>query len=148
MKISRRKFVVAAPLAAGMLVQMNSVASDQFAIAGSPDAAVAPFSWDSFYPYLTTSFTFRDAADMPVEMRLMQMTDNRTPQTAAEGECFSLIFTGPANQPLKHGVYTIEHFALGTMSLLVTQGVTRKSVIRYEAIINRMTPIQKNTVRR
>ena len=61
---------------------------------------------------------------------------------AVTGECFSLIFTGPADQALKHGVYTIEHFALGTFSLLVTRGVVRKGTVRYEAIVNRTSPVQ------
>jgi len=60
---------------------------------------------------------------------------------AGSGECFSLIFTGPADNALKHGVYTVEHFALGTFDLMVTRGITRKGTVRYEAIVNRMSPV-------
>lgn len=139
MKISRRKFVAAAPLAAGVLLTAGN------ALSASPDtggsAAAELFAWDSFYPYVTTSFTFRDSAGEPVEMRLTQMTDNRTPAMVGSGECFSLIFTGPADNALKHGVYTVEHFALGTFDLMVTRGITRKGTVRYEAIVNRMSPV-------
>lgn len=139
MKISRRKFVAAAPLAAGVLLTAGNALSASPDTGGSASAEL--YAWDSFYPYVTTPFTFRSEAGEPVEMRLTQMTDNRTPAMGASGECFSLIFTGPADNALKHGVYTVEHFALGTFDLLVTRGVTRKSTVRYEAIINRMSPV-------
>ena len=139
MKISRRKFVAAAPLAAGVLLTAGNALSASPDTGGSASAEL--YAWDSFYPFVTTPFTFRNESGEPVEMRLTQMTDNRTPAMAATGECFSLIFTGPADNALKHGVYTVEHFALGTFDLLVTRGVTRKSTVRYEAIINRMSPV-------
>lgn len=146
MKISRRKFVAAAPIAAGVLLTANHSAFAQRDIGESSGAEL--FSWDSFYPYVTTAFAFRDQAGEPVEMRLTQMTDNRTPAMAVTGECFSLIFTGPADSPLKHGVYTVEHFALGTFSLMVTRGITRKGIVRYEAIVNRTSPIQVRSDRK
>ena len=143
MKISRRKFVAAAPLAAGVLLTAGNALSASPDTGGSASAEL--YAWDSFYPFVTTPFTFRNESGEPVEMRLTQMTDNRTPAMAATGECFSLIFTGPADNALKHGVYTVEHFALGTFDLMVTRGVTRKGTVRYEAIINRMSPVGANT---
>ena len=65
MKISRRKFVAAAPLAAGVLLTAGRPALAQLETGGSAGAEL--YSWDSFYPYVTTPFTFRDEAGEPVE---------------------------------------------------------------------------------
>ena len=62
MKLSRRKFLAAAPLVAGVLTQFNRNTYGQGPAAiTSTELEVdelARLSWDSFYPFINTDFTF------------------------------------------------------------------------------------------
>ena len=56
-------------------------------------------------------------------------------------ECFSLVFRGPRNLPLRQETYTITHGALGTFQLLVVPAHQKDPSGRhYEAVINRLDP--------
>jgi len=52
-------------------------------------------------------------------------------------DSFALVFVGPARRPLKQGIYTVVHPALGRIPLfLVPHGVGKRGFY-YEAVINR-----------
>jgi hypothetical protein len=144
MKISRRKFLSAAPIAAGAVLCLGGAGIGQTSDSGSRTGAdsLSQLSWGSFYAYVGTTFTFRDSVGNAVDLRLAEMTDNMAAGKGSRnlrGECFSLVFSGPAGSPLKQDVYSIEHFALGSFGLLITEGQTIKRRKSYEAVINRTT---------
>jgi hypothetical protein len=56
-------------------------------------------------------------------------------------DCFSLKFKGPMSLPLRQGTYTFQQGKLGTFQLFIVPGDTSgQSVMRYDAIINRLYP--------
>ncbi|CAN5588040.1 hypothetical protein BH10ACI3_BH10ACI3_21090 [soil metagenome] len=145
MKITRRRFLEAAPIAAGVALQLNGSALGQGGGRGiSPGGdLLSTLGWNSFLPYTNTSFSFRDSAGSVVDLRLTNMIDQVPviPSLAAKnGECFQLVFTGPTGRPLKPDVYSVEHFALGNFDLLISVGTTGRRGITYEAVINRNIP--------
>lgn len=144
MKISRRKFLSAAPIAAGAVLCLGGTGIGQTLARGSRSGSdtLSQLSWGSFYAYVGTTFTFRDSAGNVVDLRLADMIDNMARAKGSHnlrGECFSLVFSGPSGSPLKQDVYSVEHFALGSFSLLITEGSTVKRLKSYEAVINRTT---------
>ena len=139
MKITRRKFLAAAPLVAGAVMQFNGVALGQLAGRSRFTDPLARLGWSSFYPYINTAFTFTGAEGTPFEMRLANMIDNvaESQRSGLQGECFSLIFRPTQGQVLTQDVYRVEHFALGRFDLLITVGGTENGSTSYDALINR-----------
>ena len=145
MKVSRRKFLAATPLAIGAFLPIRGLADGKMAplldFTTKDGDSLARLTWDSFYPYITTNFTFRDAKGNPVDLQLTQMKDTRPLGYKSRGngdECFALTFSGSQRRPLKQDVFTVEHFALGRFSLLITVIGTKNRRMLYEAIINRI----------
>lgn len=145
MKVSRRKFLAATPLAVGAVLPFKGLAlgklttSGRFGRDGSDQ--LARLTWDSFYPYIATNFTFVDSAGSPANLQLTKMADTRPRGYKATGpgqECFSLTFAGSLRGPLVQDVYSVEHFALGTFTLLITVVGKQDRRILYEAVINRI----------
>jgi hypothetical protein len=145
MRFSRRRFLATTALAAGAVLPFSGLvfgqmtaSDDVFAQGGDP---LSRLTWDSFYPYITTNFVFRDGDGAAVDLQLTKMTDTipKGFKATKQGqECFSLTFGGSSRNPLVQDVYSVEHFALGGFSLLITVvGRTRKSYV-YEAVINRI----------
>lgn len=145
MSISRRKFLAAAPLAVGAILPVRSLALDAVLSkekggARAAGDALSHLPWDSFYPYVTTDFSFT-AEGTTAALTLSKMTDTRPSGYAARAEgqeCFALTFVGPSRRPLAENTYQVEHFALGTFALFITVvGKTKRGVL-YEAVINRI----------
>ena len=56
-------------------------------------------------------------------------------------ECFSLVFQGPRNLPLRQETYTIQQSRMGSFQLLLVPGTNNDpSGLHYEAVINRLFP--------
>lgn len=145
MKVSRRKFLAATSLAIGAILPTRALAlgSAPLSVAMNADGgdALSLLGWDSFYPYITTTFEFRDAEDNAVDLQLARMDDTRPRNYKPRGdgdECFALTFSGPLRKPLKQDVYSVEHFALGRFSLLITVLESKNRRNHYEAVINRI----------
>lgn len=145
MKVSRREFLAATPLALGASLPISGLAFSKTAsllgfgtYGGDP---LARLTWDSFYPYTTSNFTFRDADGDVVNLQLARMEDTRPrdykPRDDGD-ECFALTFSGPLRKPLIQDVYSVEHFALGRFSLLITVLGRKNGRNQYEAVINRI----------
>ncbi len=148
MKISRRKFLAATPVAVGIVLQFKGVALGKVSGKGlfpvpaaAGDDPLFRLTWDSFYPYVMTNFTFGDGTGSTVDLQLTKMLDTKPAgfETKLPGqECFSLTFRGPARRALVQDVYAVDHFALGSFALLITViGKARKGIL-YEAVINRI----------
>ena len=150
MKISRRNFIVAAPVIAGAVLGLKSVVFGQKAATRGglyeiPEMAatdtLSKLSWASFYPYQNTEFTFRSGEE-DVPLTLAAMVDTK-PQNlerirTKKGECFILKFIGSARLPLTQGTYDVNHFLLGDFRLFITEGGRVKRNNYYIAVINRV----------
>lgn len=143
MEISRRKFILAAPIVAGAVLQFSGVAAGQSAAPMRPVAVadrLSRLSWDSFYPFIHTDFTFGQGGNA-VSLKLVSMTDTK-PAGFSGGpghECFVMRFLGPFDRPLKEGTYRVNHFNLGDFDLFITDGGRVKREQYYTAVINRIT---------
>ncbi len=145
MHISRRKFLAAAPLAAGAILQIKGHVGDS--ISGndlSPVTAVrgdalSNLTWDSFYPFINTDFSFGHGGNM-VSLKLVDMVDSKPKGfVSVRGqECFILKFQGPYHQPLLERTYDVDHFNLGNFDLFITDGGKVGRVQYYLAVINRI----------
>jgi hypothetical protein len=139
MKISRRKFIEAAPIIAGAVVAFNG---DGFAqvVLQSPTDGFAGLSWSSFWPYLNTDFSFYSGGN-EIPLKLVDMTDNASftgkPRPAGQ-EAFILKFTGPAKMSLGQGTYRVNHFAIGDFEIFITEGGVKGKSKTYFAVINRI----------
>lgn len=145
MKVSRREFLAATPLALGASLPISGLAfgktTSLLGVEGDGGDALARLTWDSFYPYITTNFAFRDADGKSVELQLTRMDDARPRNYKPRGdgdECFALTFSGPLRKPLIQDVYSVEHFGLGRFSLLITVLESKNRRNYYEAVINRI----------
>jgi hypothetical protein len=148
MKISRRKFLVAAPLVAGAILQLNGSAIGQQRDAAAkirppfiePDA-LAKLNWDSFYQFINTDFTFGRGYNA-VSLRLLDMTDSRPFSSSKRkmrmSENFVMKFQGPFNKVLTQGTYKVNHFNLGDFDLFITDGGRVGKEQYYVAVINRV----------
>jgi hypothetical protein len=147
MKVSRRKFITLAPLAAGAAMQLRGTAFGQKTerpvsgllppTSGASDLAL--LSWASFYQFINTDFAFGGGYNT-TSLKLVDMTDSRPldRRTKTTGENFILKFQGPYDKVLEEGIYTVEHFRLGTFQLFVTNGGGAKRRQYYIAVINRV----------
>lgn len=143
MNISRRKFLVAAPVVAGAVLQFQGIAfgqiSDKIRLPPVGIDALSKLTWDSFYQFINTDFTFGHGGNA-VSLRLTAMTDSIpfTVKRRKGQECFVMKFQGPFNPPLRQETYQVNHFALGDFDLFITDGGRVKRGQFYIAIINRI----------
>ena len=145
MKVSRRKFIALAPIAAGAVLQLRGSVLGQRSERPDPGAQplavgaadLATLSWASFYPFINTDFTFGQGASA-VSLRLVDMTDSRPASTGSAGENFVLKFQGPFDKVLRQGTYNVDHFRLGSFQLFITDGGAVKRKQYYVAVINRV----------
>lgn len=145
MKLTRRNFLAAAPLAIGAVLQFNGVALGQksgsglFAIPVLTGDALSRLTWDSFLPFVNTDFTFGEGSNA-VSLRLVDMTDTKPAgkRVRRGQESFVLKFQGPFNQPLTAKTYRVSHFNLGDFDLFITDGGRVKRQQYYTAVINRI----------
>lgn len=146
MKLTRRNFLAAAPLAIGAVLQFNGVAFGQKAIRGGlftvPNLsgdALARLTWDSFLPFVNTDFTFGEGSNA-VSLKLVELTDTKPAgkRVRRGQESFMLRFQGPFNRPLTDRTYSVNHFNLGDFELFITNGGRVKREQYYVAVINRI----------
>ena len=145
MKLTRRKFLAAAPVAIGAVLQFNGVALGQksgsglFAIPDLSGDALSRLTWDSFLPFVNTDFTFGEGSNA-VSLKLVEIKDSRPMgRRYRKGqESFTLKFQGPFDKPLTDRTYRINHFNLGDFDLFITDGGRVKREQYYIAVINRI----------
>lgn len=140
MKVSRRKFLAAAPAVIGTILVSNN---SSFARSAPPSRYVDPLEGLSFgkvTPYIGTTFAFSNDSGAAFQFRLDRVDDRLTAnQRRGQGECFSMIFSSSALCPLKQGTYRVNHPELGRFRLMVTVQYSMDGRKKYEAIINRIS---------
>ena len=146
MKISRRKFLVGAPIVAGVMTQFNGTALGQRDVASKirpfiGGGGLARLNWDSFYQFIHTDFSFGQGYNS-VSLKLVDMADSR-PDTSSRrktrmSENFVMKFQGPFDQELTQGTYRVNHFNLGDFDLFITDGGRVGKEQYYNAVINRV----------
>lgn len=146
MKISRRKFLVAAPIVAGAVTQFNGTALGQRDVASKirpfiEGDGLARLNWDSFYQFIHTDFTFGQGRNA-VSLKLVYMADSRpfnpSRRKMRMNENFVMKFQGPLDQGLVQGTYKVNHFNLGDFELFITDGGEAGKEHCYIAVINRI----------
>jgi hypothetical protein len=137
MKLTRRKFIAAAPVAAGAILHLDVAAQAEPA----PDN-LSKLGYHSFLPFVGTDFSFGGIGVPEAVLRLTDIEDTRPPgpMRRRSGECFALTFSGPANVPLVQGTYEVNHFNLADFSLFISVGRRVQNQISYYAVINRHMP--------
>ena len=103
--------------------------------------ALSRLGIDSFLPYVNTDFTFRLPRGTAL-LRLTDLSDSRpvdSPTRKLKQENFVLTFASRGRVTLQQGTYHVEHFALGSFDLFITQGAVTSSQRSYTAVINRVT---------
>ena len=88
----------------------------------------------TYVPLVGTVFTVHRADGDPLCVELMAATE-----LPGRGECFSLVFRGPADAPLDQRTYRVQHPALGDFPLfLVPLGPAAGGGLEFEAVVNRL----------
>ncbi len=107
---------------------------------GPHASAARSLSFDHFAAELNTTFIVRTVS---APLKLVLVEAELSPPAAhdaedARNERFSLLFRGPANQPLSQDTYLFEHLRLGRQALFIVPTPTPDAAhCYYEAIFNR-----------
>lgn len=97
---------------------------------------------NEFSPYLGDQFKICSAESEPLKVELIEVTD-RSPRInrddgAVQQQCFSLLFQGSLDQPLRQNTYSFKHPKMGTFDLFIVPVGKDKTAMQYEAVINRL----------
>lgn len=154
MKISRRNFIGALSASAAALfpfaarLDASSFGKTYF---GKTSDALSQINWRTIYPYLNTDFAFSSVArgarvSTVNNLRLSAMTSSAPAAGAKTGrrdpETFVLTFRERAGENvtrLPQNTYTVDHFALGSFQLFISEGNLDEGDYVYTAVINRAT---------
>ena len=145
MSLSRRKFLRAGTLvalSAGIpfktLVASTISQSSSFLPTNKQLNAGSYLNRESFSRHLNTKFSFSLKGLQGVSVKLIEVND-LTPKTAATGkECFTAVFIGSPNAPLRQETYAVTHESLGKFDMLVVPIARNKEGVYYEAVFNRL----------
>jgi len=142
MNITRRKFVILAPLAAGVALTADSLTSGQTRMPkGDPSSPLVRNSYTAFNTYLGTDFTFAGTGKFDLPLTLTDVRDTKPApdgMRSAVAECFEMTFTGPIAPQIKQGTYHVKHFALGEFDLFITEGAQTRQGKEYIAVVNHL----------
>jgi hypothetical protein len=97
---------------------------------------------EAFSRCLNTRFSFGHGDARPVAVKLIAVNDltpkAKTAAAASGKECFSAVFLGSHNAPLRQETYAVTHDSLGKFSMLVVPVASNKEGLHYEAVFNRL----------
>jgi hypothetical protein len=98
----------------------------------SPDEIV--YRHRTYVPLVGSMFDVRRPDGGRVAVELVDAT-----ALPGRGECFSLVFRGPAETPLDQRTYEMQHRVLGDFPLfLVPLGPREDGGLAFEAVVNRL----------
>jgi len=152
MKISRRNFIGALSASVATVfpfaAQLQASGPGKGSIRGSGSDALSQLNWRSFYPYVYTDFEFSNGrrgtrAFTSNRLRLSAISTDEPASGKTilrDPECFVLTFSEPASEStlrLSQNTYTVNHFALGSFELFISEGDLVGSDNVYTAVINR-----------
>jgi Domain of unknown function (DUF6916) len=139
-EVSRRAFVRGA---AGVLVGGLAVTSGLNPLAGWQVATAAPVLGRTTFDKCVGQ-SFKLNADAVRSLTLFNVRALRFGQPEAQPpagqDSFSLLFRGPADQPLAQGVYTLDHRSTGKFTVLLAPMRPEPDARYYEVIYNRASP--------
>jgi hypothetical protein len=102
------------------------------------ETALSELSGAKFATHQNTRFRVRDGGLPGLELELIKVELPRTTGPAAgQGECFSLLFSGPVDRLLPQAIYTFEHAVLGRFAMFIVPVSRDQRMICYEAVFNR-----------
>ncbi len=92
------------------------------------------YRFATYVPLVGSDFEIHRPDGGPVSFELVDAT-----QLPGRGECFSLVFRGPAEVPLDQRTYRVGHAVLGDFPLfLVPLGPCEGGGQQLEAVVNRL----------
>ena len=97
----------------------------------------------TFVTLLRSHFRVHLGPSAVLELELVEATCAPTAQGSPKhpaSESFSLIFAGPAAQPLTQKIYLFEHETIGAFELFIVPITTERGTLRYQAVFNRLLP--------
>jgi hypothetical protein len=137
-EVSRRAFVRGA---AGVVVGGLAVTSGFNPLGGALIATAAPvLGRTTFDKCVGQSFKLDVGGVRSLTLYKARDLRSGQPQLPAGQDSFSLLFRGPANQPLPQGVYTLDHRSTGKFTVLVVPMRPEPDARYYEVIFNRASP--------
>ena len=114
------------------LLTMNNISLDEL-------------SAGHFAELVRTKFQVQVESGCVVNLELMAVTKTQSGgQLSAsgegfKGECFALLFDGPADRPLAQRMHRFAHERLGTFDLFIVPVGAEHGARQYEAVFNRRT---------
>ncbi len=112
---------------------------------GGTAPPVADLSLARFSPHVGTEFVIRVGAGHQLPVILVEATERGArpgERRALSGESFSLMFASDGDKRFDHGTYTMAHPSLGTLELFLVAVGRADRGQRYEAVVNRRTPVR------
>ena len=142
--VSRRAFIgrSLAALAAALFATVDVRAL--LAAGGGDSPAEAGWNKATFAKHVNQKFTASSSAAGDHTLNLVSIKDltakiyhgPKNIAAARAGDCFLLVFSGPADRTLRTGTYRFQHAELGQFSLFITLGKSTADGQRYEAVVN------------
>ena len=150
MSLSRRKFLHAGTLvalSAGLPLKslfggtLNAPAAVLLPMGRGGDA-VSRLNHETFVRHLNSMFSLRHQATKGLAklIEVKDWTPNAVkPSARAAGtECFSALFLGSSENPLRQETYSVEHDSLGRFDMLLVPVGRDHQGFHYEAVFNRL----------
>jgi hypothetical protein len=98
------------------------------------------YTRETFAPYINSIFLVNSiplAEIVLIEAKETPLVVDKRATRVPVGDCFTLVFRGPARTRFTQNTYTIEHAALGKFDLFITPTDRPGSDQFYTAVINR-----------
>lgn len=155
MTVSRRNFLRASTmlaLSATLPLGLATIASGQKRKVAplKPDRPLVPieaqrnplynYTRETFAAYVNSIFIVNSiplAEIVLIEVKETPLVVDKRATKAPAGECFTLIFRGPAKTRFAQNTYTLDHAALGKFELFLTPTDVSSKQQYYTAVINR-----------
>ena len=105
----------------------------------APWALLDPLRSATYAGLLGERFRVRLGASNAVDVELASVTDLSSRSSfEGSGECFSILFRGPQDQPFQQNTYTLQHDQIGVFDLFLVPIGPDATPPTYEAVVNRL----------
>ena len=152
MTVSRRKFLQAGTMVSlAAVIPVKSVFGQMevgqrglFKVPPESDAdQFNRLTEETFSLYVNTKFRIYTSPLTAINLELIKVKRwERSSQpesvSAAQLDCFSVVFRGPRKIALESGTYKVEHDQMGSFDLFISPVNDRKKQRRYQAVFNRL----------
>jgi len=105
----------------------------------APQLLLDPLRSATYAGLLGERFRVRLGALNAVDVELTAVTDLSSRSSfEGSGECFSILFRGPQDQPFQQDTYTLQHDQIGVFDLFLVPIGPDAAPPTYEAVVNRL----------